>query len=131
MPGSVSNAAPLTVMPHSLCSAFAQSRMFAINEKEYKNGELERGKLTLTSRKSWQISKMLSPYELGELQSFYKLHNGPHKPFYFYDPWESGFTHDPTGVQTLGRYTVRFDSGWQQTSSVARNTASFTLIQLA
>jgi len=131
MPGAVSNAAPLTVIPHSLCSAFSQSRMFVNNEKEYKNGEIERGKLTLASRKSWQISKRLSAFELGELRSFYELRKGPLEPFYFYDPWESGFTHDPTGAQTDGRYTVRFDSGWQQTSSIGRNTASFSLIQLA
>ncbi len=131
MPDSVANAAPTTVLPWSLCRAFSHSREFAINVNEYADGSCQVGQLVSTSRKTWKISRRLTPTLLGTLRAFYEACNGPQIPFYFYDPWDSGFTYDPTGVQIFGRYTVRFEGAWDQTVGMARADVDISLVELA
>lgn len=131
MPGNVSNAAPATVLPLSLSKAFSHSREYAVIENEYKNGESQRSLLVSTSRKSWRMSKRLNPSVLATLRAFYDARKGSQQPFYYYDPADSGFTHDPTGVQTLGRYTVRFDGNWEQNVGKGRADVDLTLVELA
>lgn len=87
MPGSVQSAAPATVMPWSLCRAFVHSREYAVLGNDYRNGESQRDKLTATSRKRWHLAKRLKPADLATLRAFYEARNGPHEPFYFYDPY--------------------------------------------
>ena len=55
MPGSVQNAAPATVLPQSLCRAFAHERAYPMIENAYKNGESQRSVLATASRKRWRI----------------------------------------------------------------------------
>jgi hypothetical protein len=131
MPGSVSNAAPTTVLPWSLCLAFAHTREFAVLDNEYKNGESQRGKLVETSLKSWPLAKRLTPTLLATLRAFFDARKGSTEPFFFYDPWDSGFTYDATGVQTLGRYTVRFEGTWNQTVGIGRADVDISLVELA
>jgi len=128
MPGSISNAAPATVLPLSLCSAFSHSRSLPVNANEYKNGESQRGKLADSGRRSWKIKKRMTSTTLATLRTFYNSRRGPQEPFYFYDPWTA---HDPTGVATTGRYIVRFDTGWSQSSFIGRLETDLGLMELA
>lgn len=133
MPGSVQNAAPSTVLPLSLCRAFAHSREYPVIENEYRNGESQRFVQASNSRKRWQLAKRLAPAALQALRDFYDARSGPTEPFYFYDPYDTNpkFTHDPTGVATTGRYTVRFESEWNQSVGLGRAEVDLTLLEVA
>lgn len=132
MPGNVSNAAPTTVLPLSLCTKFVPSREIAMDENSYADGESQRALLVATSRKSWKLSKRLAPTALATLRAFYVARNGPQQPFYFYDPNDSGFSYDPTGAATVGRYTVRFDGPWAQVIGLGRaDVSDIALVELA
>jgi hypothetical protein len=132
MPGSVQNAAPSTVLPWSLCKAFAHSREFPMIENTYRNGESQRSRLADTSRRKWQTARRLIPSVLQGFREFYDARKGPHEPFYFYDPWDTDpkFSYDPTGVETTGRYTVRFDGDWEQMAGKGRADVQINLIQI-
>ena len=133
MPGSVQNAAPLTVLPQSLCRAFVHAREYALRENEYRNGESHRSLLVSTSRKHWRLRKRLTPALLQQLRDFYDARSGAQEPFYFYDPWETSpkFSYDPTGAATLGRHTVRFDGAWEQSVALGRADVEISLVELA
>jgi len=133
MPGSVENAAPSTVLPQSLCRAFTHERAYPLIENEYKNGESQRSVLATNSRKRWRLTKRLNPAALQTLRDFYDARNGTTEPFYFYDPYETSpkFWFDPTGQVTVGRYTVRFNSDWQQSSGPGRSDVEIELLELA
>lgn len=133
MPGSVQNAVPVTVLPHSLCKAFGHAREYIVIENEYRNGESQRGKLTETSRKHWRTERRLTPALLAQFRDFYDARKGPQEAFYFYDPWDTNpkFSHDPTGTATIGRYTVRFDGYWEQMVGMGRADAMISLVELA
>jgi len=133
MPGSVQNAAPLTVLPASLSRAFVHEREYPVLENEYRNGESQRSKQASSSRKRWRLIKWISPSQLSDLRDFYEARKGPTEPFYFYDPWETDprFSYDPSGQATQGRYTVRFANEWEQSLSFGRITAPLELIEVA
>ena len=133
MPGSVPNAAPATVMPWGLCKAFTPSREWAVLGNEYRNGESQRSKLVETSRKKWAITRRLTTAQLQTLWNFWNARKGTVEPFYYYDPTETSpkYSYDPTGVETIGRYTVRFDGAWSQEIQLGRAETSFGMIQLA
>ncbi len=133
MPGSVANAAPTTVMPNSLSRVFSHARAYPIVENEYRNGESQRSALAATSRKTWTLTKRLTPTQLAALRNFYDARNGTHEPFYFYDPYETSpkFSYDPTGVAVTGRYVVRFNSDWNQSVTPGRSDVEIALIELA
>lgn len=111
MPDSVANAAPATVMPLSLSRAFEHSRAYTIEGNDYPDGRNQRRVRTASSRRSWALSKRMTPTLLVELRDFFDARKGGTEPFYFYDPFDG--THDPTGVSGTGRFTVRFDGDWQ------------------
>jgi len=133
MPGSVQNAAPQTVLPWSLSKAFGHSREYAVVDNEYRNGESQRGRLTVTSRKRWTIAKRLTPAQLEQFREFFEARKGPQEPFYFYDPWDTSpkFSYDPTGNSPVGRYTVRFDCSWSQIVGMGRADVEISLVELA
>ncbi len=131
MPGSVANAAPVTVLPWSLCKAFARAQEFAVVDNEYRNGESQRSYLASTSRKTWKTQRRLTPSLLETFRDFYDDRKGPLEPFYFYDPWDSDFAYDETGVETIGRYTVRFEGEWQQMCGMGRADVNIAIIELA
>ncbi|GIW56061.1 MAG: hypothetical protein KatS3mg082_2465 [Nitrospiraceae bacterium] len=133
MPGSVQNAAPLTVLPASLSRAFIDAREYPVADNEYRNGESQRSVQANNSRKRWRLTKRLTPAQLSALRDFYEARKGPAEPFYFYDPYETSpkFSHDPTGQAVAGRYTVRFASPWQQSVTLARADLTLELIELA
>lgn len=133
MPGSVQNAAPATVLPQSLCRAFAHERAFPLIENEYKNGESQRSVLATNSRKRWRLTKRLPPAALQALRDFYDARGGTLEPFYFYDPFETTpkFSWDATGQAVAGRHTVRFDSNWSQNAGLGRIDVEMALVELA
>jgi hypothetical protein len=133
MPGSVQNAAPTTVLPHSFCRAFVHERSYPLIENEYKNGESQRSVLATNSRRRWRLAKRLTPAALQSLRDFFDARNGATEPFYFYDPYDTNpkFSYDPTGVVTVGRYTVRFNGDWQQSSGLGRSDVQIELLELA
>ena len=133
MPGNVQNAAPATVLPLSLCKSFVHERAYPLIENEYKNGESQRSVQATNSRKRWRLSKRLPAALLQALRNFYDARNGTTEPFYFYDPYDTNpkFSYDPTGQVTTGRYTVRFNSDWQQSSGPGRSDVEIELLELA
>lgn len=133
MPGSVQNAVPVAVLPHSLCRAFVHEREYPVLDNEYRNGESQRSVQASNSRKRWRLAKRLTSAQLATLRDFYDARKGPTEPFYFYDPYETSpkFSHDPTGQAVAGRYTVRFAGPWAQSTSLARVDLTLELIELA
>jgi phage-related protein len=133
MPGSVQNAAPLTVLPASLARAFVHEREYPALDNEYRNGESQRSVQAANSRKRWRLAKRLTSAQLAALRDFYEARKGATEPFYFYDPYETSpkFSHDPTGQAVAGRYTVRFGGEWKQSARLARTEAQIELIELA
>jgi hypothetical protein len=133
MPGSVLNAAPATVLPQSLCKTFVHERAYPLIENEYKNGESQRSVLATNSRRRWRLAKRLTPAALQTLRNYFDARNGSTEPFYFYDPYDTTpkFSYDPTGVVTVGRYTVRFNGDWQQSSGLGRSDVQIELLELA
>ena len=133
MPGSVLNAAPATVLPQSLCRTFVHERAYPLIENEYKNGESQRSVLATNSRRRWRLAKRLTPTALQTLRDFFEARNGFTEAFYFYDPYDTNpkFSYDPTGVATTGRYTVRFNGDWQQSSGLGRSDVQIELLELA
>lgn len=133
MPGSIQNAAPLTVLPASLSRAFVHEREYPSLDNEYRNGESQRSVQATNSRKRWRLAKRLTPAQLAALRDFYDARRGPAEPFYFYDPYETSpkFSHDPTGQAVVGRYTVRFAGPWEQSVLMARTDVSVELMEVA
>ena len=133
MPGSVQNAVPVAVLPHSLSRAFGHAREYIVIENEYRNGESQRNRLVETSRKRWRLAKRLTAALLQQLRDFYDARKGPEEPFYFYDPYETvpKFSYDPTGSATQGRYTVRFEGAWEQSVGLGRADVEISLVELA
>jgi len=133
MPGSVQNAAPLTVLPASLSRAFVHMREYPVLDNEYRNGESQRSVQANNSRKRWRLVKRLTPEQLRALRDFYDARKGPTEPFYFYDPYETipKFSHDPTGQTVVGRHTVRFASPWEQVTTIARADLTLELIEVS
>jgi hypothetical protein len=133
MPGSVLNAAPATVLPQSLCRTFVHERAYPLIENEYKNGESQRSVLATNSRRRWRLAKRLTPAALQTLRAFFDARNGPTEPFYYYDPYDTNprFSYDPTGVVTVGRYTVRFNGDWSQSAGLGRAEVEITLVEVA
>ncbi len=133
MPGSVANATPLTVMPWSLSTAFARTQEWPVALNEYRGAEAQRKEFAASTRLSWALQKALPASELATLLEFWRDRGGPMEPFYFYDPLETSpaFHYDPTGVSTVGRYTVRFDGAWESVTGIARSRVALKLVQLA
>jgi phage-related protein len=121
------------VLPQSLCRAFARSQEYPVAENEYRNGETQRSAAATNSRKRWRLVKRLTSDRLQQLRTFYAARKGPTEPFYFYDPYETNpkFSWDPTGVAIAGRYTVRFDCGWEQSCGLGRSDVTIELLELA
>jgi phage-related protein len=133
MPGSVQNAAPLTVLPASLSRAFVHEREYQVLDNEYGNGESQRSAQATNSRKRWRLAKRLTPAQLTALRDFFDARKGATESFYFYDPYETSpkFSHDPSGQAVAGRYTVRFGGEWSQSVSLGRADVSIELIEVA
>lgn len=127
MPGYVKGPTVTAVLPFSLCRAYSESQVYAARTNEYHDGSSQRAALVSTPRHSWKLTKRLSPTDIGTLRSFW-LSNVA-SAFYFYNLKEGA--HDPTGVLTTGRYVVRFDSDWQESTGIALSDSALALIEVA
>jgi hypothetical protein len=127
--GSVSNAAPATVLPFSLCVSFSEGLEVQERGLEYRDGTLERSRLVETTRRRFSQAKRLTVDQMDDLREFWDARKGPLEPFYFYHCKEGA--HDPTGVATAGRYTVRFDGDWSEQWGMARGDVSISIVEIA
>ena len=122
------------VMPLSLSRLFENAREYTVFLNEYVLGESQRRNITTTSRKRWRLAKRLTTAELAALQTFFFARNGSQGVFYFYDGTETTpfWSWDATGVATVGRYTVRFDTPtWRQSVSFQRHETEIALAEVA
>jgi hypothetical protein len=133
MPGSVGNAAPATVLPKILCQQFSWSSEYPCLINEYSNGEFQSGELTTTARHRAHFTGRWTNSIRQALRAFYIARAGATEAFYAYNPWETDpvFTHDPTGADTVGRYTVRFEGPWQDALELGRSGAALELVEVA
>jgi len=81
MPGTIQNAAPITVLPQSLCRAFVHERAYPIIENEYRNGESPRPVLGTNRCRAHRRRRGCAVHALDRA-----LHNGLHQ---FYEPLRS------------------------------------------
>lgn len=124
----------MTVLPLSLCRAFAHSREWAVDLNEYQNGEMQVRARPAASRKAWKQSKSLTSAELSTLRTFFFDRKGATEAFYVYDGTERTpkWSWDPTGASTVGRYTVRFAGDrFQQTVTNGRHSVDIEFLEVA
>lgn len=127
MPGSVQVAAPTTVLPRSLCSAFVESREFPLRESgPYTDGRSQRYPVATVSRREWDLSKFLTFAEWTALETFYLATKA--SPFYWY-PVDADF--DADGSSTTGRVTVCFEGSLSRTYALGRQGASLKLVEIS
>jgi hypothetical protein len=129
MPGSLQLAQPATVMPYSLCRAFAESREFPVDESgPYVDGRSQRAVSGTVGRRAWQLTKALTLVQWELLVDFYGERRGAAEPFYWYP---LAAHHDATGESSTGRFTVRFDGYLARTFALGLQSASLRLIQVS
>jgi len=135
MPNSVQNAVPNGVLPQTLCTAFTEERAFLQIQSQYHDGTAHRRQLAQTSRRTFKLAKRLASADLATLKAFYDQQQGGITPFFFYNPWDgtqTGSNYDSSSNSTVGRYTVVFRGGWQQTTALVRtNIPQLELIEVA
>lgn len=117
-------------MPNSLASAFTQEQTYANLINEYADGQSQRDIQVTNSRRHWKLTKRLKPTQMATLRSFYLTHL--HAAFYFYDHQESDpiGNFDETGVDTNGRFAVRFASPWEQSMGPGLGDVALELEEL-
>lgn len=128
MPGNVAVAAPATVFPNHLCAAFSETRAWPIRESGgYTDGRYQTEAQADYSRKTWEIGKRLTFAEWSTLLTFFEARKGSQQPFYWY-PLDADY--DPSGVDTDGRYVVRFDGTLSRTYQRGRQESSLRLVEI-
>ncbi len=131
MPGNVATASPSAVFPHLRCARFTEVRTYTRTMNDFADGSnIRRVQEQVTSRKAWQMVGRLGPNEWATLRAFLASQNGA--PFYFYVLHESNWNVDPTGANSLGRYTVRFEGTLDQISRLGSQwEAQVQLVEVA
>lgn len=128
--GVVLNAAPESddVMPWHLCVAFTRTNTWLVQTNEYRDGRQQVESLVENSRKFWELDMRLLMEHLAELRDFYVAHQGPVRPFYFYDVNETpNFSYDLSGNSATGKHVVRFDGAWDQTIAIGQLRAAVAI----
>jgi hypothetical protein len=115
MPGNITPATPTDVMPVNLSRAFHEELHLEADLNLYPDGSSDRNALAQNNRRYFTMQRLLTSDDWSTLRAFYYAHQGV--SFYFYNPRETvpPFTSDPTGQNTVGRYTVVFDGSWTET----------------
>lgn len=127
MPGNVTPAVPVGVMPFGLCSAFSEEMRIESIVNTYPDGSSDRAALSATPRRFFRMTRPVTSITYSVLRSFYLAH--PADPFYFYNlretvpPW----TWDSTGNSPGGRYVVVFDGPWSDQVDMGRSSVSLSL----
>jgi hypothetical protein len=128
MPGYARGAVSVGVMPFSLSTKFQEIHAVQGRRNEYHDGTLQLFTQVSQARRTWKLTKRLTPAQMITLRAWVDAH--PADAFYFYNPVQSSFTWDATGVSTIGRYLVRLNSDWAQTMDMARGDASIELLEV-
>jgi hypothetical protein len=115
MPNNITTPTPTVVMPANLSRAFHEELHLEADLNMYPDGSSDRNALALNNRRYFTMQQTLLPKDYYPLQQFF--YNNLGRAFYFYNPRETvpPFTADPTGANTVGRYTVTFDGSWSVT----------------
>lgn len=127
MPNNLNPANPSGVMPKQLCKSFQEELRLEALLNQYPDGSSDRLALALNPRRYFRMTQGLNGADWANMRQFYLNHQG--RPFYFYNlretvpPW----SYDPTGQNTIGRYTVVFDGQWSDTYNVARTDVALQL----
>jgi len=130
--GSVTNATPSTVFPDVPATSMTVSREYLTDQNVYASGEVQSNDRVTTSRKRWAGVWKATEAQADTLRAFFQARSGAKESFYFYDVYSNkSAVHDPTGVALTGRYTVRFNSTWQEVCSVPRRDITLELVELA
>jgi len=128
MPGNVASAVAATVMPSSLCALFRETRAWPVRESSgYADGRYQAQVQADSSRKAWEIGKLLTFAQWLTLSAFFEACNGAQKPFYWYP---NVADYDPTGSYTAGRHLVRFDGALSRTYRLGRQEASLQIVEI-
>ena len=131
MPNNLNPANPVDVMPKHLAQAFAMDERMEILMDVYPDGTSNRNALALNMRHYFRLSMGLMATDWTALRAFFNAHQG--KSFYFYNLRETvpPFSFDPSGQDTVGRYTVVFDGQWSDQYGVARTAVSLQMREVA
>ena len=128
MPGTLLYAAPATVLPGNLCTAFAQTTAWPLTQNNYPDGNFQTRADGVNGRHQWGVNQRLTYPTWVALKNFWLATRGPLTAFYFYpDPR----LRDATGASATGRYTVRFDGEFPSTYGMPRWDVSLSLIEVA
>jgi phage-related protein len=129
MPGAVRGATAMGTLPYALSTQFTESRMAQVLVAEYHDGSSQRLSLVTTGRRSWKLSRHLSPTLITALRDFAASLRGG--AFYFYSPFETVpvFSRAPSG--TAGRYLVRFNSDWSQINGMNRSDCELEIVEVS
>jgi len=137
MPGNVQNAVPSGVFPQTLSLAFAEAREYPELQNGYHDQNVQRSQLATASRKTFRLTKRLTPTALATLKTFWDAHVGG-IAFLFYNPFEPasgqpiGSNYDAGGSSTQGRYTCVFRGSWTQQAGMARTqTGQIEFVEVA
>jgi hypothetical protein len=131
MPGNLNPANPVDVMPKHLAKAFSMDLRLEILMDVYADGHSNRNALALNTRAYFRLNMGLTATDWAALRDFFNAHQG--KSFYFYNLRETVpmGSYDPTGQNTVGRYTVVFDGQWSDIYNVARTDVSVQMREVA
>lgn len=131
MPGNVAAAAPSTVMPEFVSSAFELASEFVVDVNGYQDASFQAKALTTTSRKTWRAIIPCTSTLLTSLRSFWSARGI--EPFYYYFWRETSplGAVDLTGTSTVGRYTVKFNSEWNEENTLGRNAINVEIVEVA
>ena len=132
MPANVAAAAPTTVLPAHIAQAFERQHVWPVEENEYANGERQSRARTTTPAVSWRLTPHVPEAIQTQLWNFLAARKFV-EPFYFYDGTETSppWTVDPTGSNSVGRYTVVAKGPLNIQRGLARALMNLTLEQRA
>ncbi|HZF24032.1 MAG TPA: hypothetical protein VE030_11280 [Burkholderiales bacterium] len=131
MPQNLNSANPQGVMPKQLCRSFQEELRLEALLNQYADGSSDRNALAQNVRHFFRLVPGVNGADWAALWQFYIQHQGP--AFYFYNLRETvpPFSYDPSGQNTIGRYTVVFDGQWSDTYNVARTDVALQLREVA
>jgi hypothetical protein len=127
MPQNINPANPVTVMPKQLCKSFQEELRLEALLNQYPDGSSDRAALAQNVRHYFRMTQGLNGADWAAMRQFYIEQLG--RAFYFYNLRETvpPFSYDPTGNNTIGRYTVVFDGQWSDTYNIARTDVALQL----
>jgi hypothetical protein len=128
MPGTLAYAAPATVLPQSLWTAFELTKAWPTILNAYPDGSYQPRVDGDYPRHAWKLARRPTYAQWLDLKAFWLARRGGFESFWFYPDFEDW---DETGASEYGRFTVRFDGPFPTTISLCRWSPQLALIELA